>query len=339
MTSTPPELPKIQGLADALLGESPRLSRGEVSAAAGVSVLSARRFWQALGFPLVGSRDAVFTEADAAALELVTSLVRSSGLDETTALAMTRAVARTTDQLAEWQTSLIAEYTSEEPELTHDVARRAAAHLLDLADDLEPLLVYAWRRHLVSSLAQLITQADPAEQDVVHRCVGFADMVDFTEAVRRMTERELGRLVQRFEELASDVVAAHGGRVVKTMGDAVVFSSDEPVHAGNIALDLVDVLSADRGTPQLRIGVGCGPVTSRLGDIFGTTVNRASRITALARPGTVIIDDPLARELSSHPDFTPKRLRPRSLRGLGLTSVWVLRRAPEAAAMHADRRG
>ena len=331
------EPPKVQGLAEALLGDSPGLSRGEVSAAAGVSVLSARRFWQALGFPLVGSRDAVFTEADVVALERMTSLVRSTGLDEATALALTRAVARTSDQLAEWQTSLIAEFTSDEPELSREVAQQVATFVLELADDLEPLLVYAWRRHLVSSLAQLIAQVDPAEQDLVHRCVGFADMVDFTEAVRRMTERELGRLVQRFEEVASDVVAAHGGRVVKTMGDAVVFASDEPTAAAAIALDLVDVLSIDPGTPQLRIGVGCGPVTNRLGDIFGTTVNRASRITALAKPCTVIIDDPLARALAPHPDFEPKRLRPRSLRGLGLTSVWVLRRGPESAALGADR--
>ncbi len=323
--------PEVPSLAEALLGDPPNLSRGEVSAAAGVSVLSARRFWQALGFPLVGSRDAVFTDADAAALERMTSLVRNAGLDETTALAMTRAVARATDQLAEWQTSLVAELISEEPELTHDAAQRAATYLLGLADELEPLLVYAWRRHLVSSLAQLVTQADPAEQERMPRCVGFADMVDFTEVVRRMTERELGYLVQRFEEVASDVVAEHGGRVVKTMGDAVVFSSDEPAHAGAIALDLADALPSDRATPQVRIGVACGPVTSKLGDIFGTTVNRASRITALAKPSTVVIDDPLARALSNHPDFVPKRLRPRSLRGLGLTSVWVLRRSSEAA--------
>lgn len=325
------EPPKVQQLAEALLGDVPTLSRGQVSAAAGASVLSARRFWQALGFPLVGSREEVFTEADVAALERMTSLVRRTGLDETTALALTRAVGRTSDQLAEWQTSLIAEQISDDPEVTQEVAQRVATDLLNLADDLEPLLVYAWRRHLVSSLAQLLTQADPAEQERVHRCVGFADMVDFTERVRRMSELELSQLVQRFEELASDVVAAHGGRVVKTMGDAVVFSSEEPSQAAATALDLVDVLSPEQGTPQLRIGVGCGPVTSRLGDIFGTTVNRASRITPLAKPGTVVIDDPLARALAGRPEFEPKRLRPRSLRGLGLTSVWVLRRGSGAA--------
>lgn len=324
----PSELPS---LAEALLGESPNLSRGEVSAAAGVSVLSARRFWQALGFPLVGSRDLVFNAADVAALERVTALVRSTGLDEGTALALTRAVARSADQLAEWQTSLIAEVFSEEPELTPQAAQAAAGYLLDIADDLEPLLVYAWRRHLVSSLAQLITQADPDEQDRVPRCVGFADMVDFTESVRRMTERELAHLVQRFEEVASDVIGARGGRVVKTMGDAVVFSNDDPAQAAATALDLVAALSPEGATPQLRIGVACGPVTSRLGDIFGTTVNRASRITALAKPGTVVIDDPLARVLAENPLFSPKRLRPRSLRGLGLTSVWVLRAGPDAA--------
>ena len=92
-----------------LLGKPATMARRDVSRGAEVSLLSARKFWHALGFPNVEDDDAMFTEADQMALMAVARLVREQELDETTALAMTRAFARTTDRLAVWQTQLMAE--------------------------------------------------------------------------------------------------------------------------------------------------------------------------------------------------------------------------------------
>ena len=70
--------------------------------------------------------------------------------------------------------------------------------LAEMADDLEPLLVYAWRRHLAAAIARMLADADPDEADQgVTRVVGFADLVNFTALVRRMTERQLAVMVQR----------------------------------------------------------------------------------------------------------------------------------------------
>src|SRR5665811_689928 len=96
-----------------LLGQSRSMRPREVSARASVSLRSARKFWHALGFPNVADEDTVFTETDLLALRAVAGLVRDGVFDEPTALAMTRAFARTTDRLAVWQTQLMAEAMGE----------------------------------------------------------------------------------------------------------------------------------------------------------------------------------------------------------------------------------
>ena len=94
--------------------------------------------------------------------------------------------------------------------------------------------------------------------------------------------------MQRFEALATDIVTAHGGRVIKTVGDEILFVHGEAAPAAAIALDLVDTMAEDDLLPDVRVGMAYGRVISRLGDVFGMTVNRASRLTAVAPPGGVL---------------------------------------------------
>ena len=151
-----------------LLGQRRWMRPREVSAKASVSLMSARKLWHALGFPKAGDEDTVFTDADLAALRSVATLVREGVLDEPTALAMTRALARTTDRLAVSQTQLVAESIGERVSTSDTravpdpmTARAAARKLADLADDLEPLLVYAWRRHLAAALSRMLSDSEP----------------------------------------------------------------------------------------------------------------------------------------------------------------------------------
>ena len=331
-----------------LLGQPGSMVSREVSARASVSTLSARKFWHALGFPNVDDDDAVFTEADLLALQTLAALVRDGVFDEPTALGMTRAFARTTDRLAVWQVQLMAEAMGELPQQVGSgvletgfdlsrgmpdpaTARAAASKLADIADDLEPLLVYAWRRHLSAAISRMITDAEPIQdQPGVIRSVGFADLVSFTRLVRRLSERDLARMVQRFEALASDIVTAHGGRVIKTVGDEILFVAIGAAPAAAIALDLVQAMAEDDVLPDVRVGMATGRVISRLGDVFGTTVNRASRLTAVARPRTVLVDDGIAGSLASTSGFEMSALPRRTLRGIGPVTPWVLRRAEQA---------
>jgi adenylate cyclase len=327
----------IEVIATLLLGRPRTLSRTDVSRQAEVSLLPAQRLWHALGFPVVTSNDTVFTVADVDALRRVARLVRAERLDETTALGLARAFARTADRLGAWQVQLFSEMIqahegadgdTSRPRLDHRTAQETASAVVELADELEPMLVYAWRRHLTAAVTRMLSDASTDESDLgQRRCIGFADLVSFTSVVQRLSERDLARTVQRFEALASDVVTAHGGRVVKTVGDEVLFATRAAAPAGAIALDLVDALGEDQVLPELRVGVAFGPVVSRLGDVFGTTVNRASRLTAVARPGAVLVDAAMAKALATQSGFDLVPLRRRTMRGVGPVIPHVLSRS------------
>ncbi|GAA2026277.1 adenylate/guanylate cyclase domain-containing protein [Terrabacter terrae] len=332
-----------------LLGRPLELRRRDVSRAAEVSLLSARKFWHALGFPVVDTDDELFTEADQKALTAVAGIVRDGLLDEQTALAMTRAFARSADRLAGWQSQLIAEAVEahmtaalgDEGEAAEgetrsvpsiETATETAKRLSVLTDRLEPLLVYAWRRHLSATVSRMLADADPESYGMTKmRSVGFADLVNFTALVRRMSERDLARLVSRFEALSADVITAHGGRLIKTVGDEVLFTTMGAAPAAAIALDLVEAMAQDDVLPDVRCGMARGPIISRLGDVFGTTVNRASRLTAVAQAGTVLVDATMARELASLSGFELTGQRRRILRGVGPVTPSLLRRATSPA--------
>ncbi len=364
-----PEAPAAADAVARLLGE-PTLRRLDVAANTGIPPEVTRRFWHALGFAASPTEeDTLYTHADQEAIQRTIAILASGKVDESLALALTRAIARSLDRLASWQSSLIMEsilraQTSEalhekvrEPgiadlpsdlaatlaldaevdeqlwnrRLSPDASREAGQVLLSLVDEIEPLIIYAWRRHLAATVGRLMTQEESNENDGLQLAVGFADMVGFTTLVRRLSERQLARLVQHFEELAADIIAARGGRIVKMLGDEVVYAADTPEAAGDIALDLLDIVADDPSMPQLRVGLAYGPVLSHLGDIFGTTVNRASRVTNVARPHSVVIDDAMAQALGDAPGFTKSRLPPRALRGLGMTVVWTLGREQRAS--------
>lgn len=362
-----PDPGRLDEFSQLLLGSTPSLGRRDVTREVGAPMRQALAFWHALGFPRVDSdEEQIFTAADVDAFSRVTRLIDSGSLDETTALSLTRAFSRTADRLAGWQTQVIAEAVefgethpiAEDPEgrtLRSDAASgeseevsrvrsesravpdeqtavRAARRITELADELEPLLVYAWRRHLTATVSRMLADAgSDAGSTTKYRSVGFADLVNFSSTVRRLSERDISILVRRFEHLVHDVITAHGGRVIKTVGDEALFSTVGAAPAAAIALDLVDAMSEDEILPQVRVGVARGPVVAQLGDVFGTTVNRASRLTAIAHGGSVLVDAVLARELATMSGFELRGLRARTLRGVGPVKPSLLHRADPAS--------
>jgi adenylate cyclase len=309
----------------ALLGGPLRWRRREVAARAGVSQLSSRKLWRALGFANVGDEDVAFTDADVEALARVTRLVRSGLLDEPTAIALARALGQSADRLVRWQTEALLEHLGARDV---PVPEEALARLGDLSGDLEALLVYTWRRHLAAVASWLSDVADDGDLAAgTALTVGFADLVSYTRLSQRLEQHALGVLVQRFEGLAADVVTAGGGRVVKTVGDEVLFTADEPASAAVIALSLSEQMAVDEIVPDVRVGLAHGEVLRSLGDVYGPTVNLASRLTALAQPGTVVTDPATAHLLASEPDLVLVPQRPRQVRGFGVMRPLLVARA------------
>ena len=308
-----------------LLGGPRTWRRREVAAQAGVSQVASRKLWRALGFANVSDADVAFTDADAQALARVARLVRSGALDEATAIALARAVGQSADRLVSWQTEAVLEHLS----ATGGAGpQQALERLAELVDDLEVLLVHVWRRHLAATVGWLAGTA--GEGDVATASpltVGFADLVSYTRLSQRLEQHELGALVQRFEGLAADVVTAGGGRVVKTVGDEVLFTADDPAAGAVIGLSLSEQMAVDDVVPDVRVGLAHGQVLRSLGDVYGPTVNLASRLTALAQPGTVVTDPGTGQLLDEQPDLVLVPQRARQVRGVGLMRPLLVARA------------
>jgi adenylate cyclase len=144
-----------------------------------------------------------------------------------------------------------------------------------------------------------------------------------------MGGRELGAMVEDFESDAAEVIARHAGRVVKTVGDGVLFTATSAMGAVEIGLELPEVWAAE-DRPPLRTGIAYGAVLTRLGDVYSPVVNLASRLTSLARPNTVLVDRELARRLRRLPAYRVRPLRRVSVRGYDNLQPWLVRRRPDA---------
>jgi adenylate cyclase len=324
---TGPEPPTGADLERAILGEQPGLSGSDIAAAAGVSLGDARRLWRALGFPDAANQNA-FTTADRDALALVADAVVETGIDFETMLRLTRAVGQTVARLADWEvatlSSAIDEFAARDG-ASPDLMKATVRFVEELSPRFDRLLVYAWRRHLAAAVGRIEAFAATDDETLTEATVGFADLVAFTALSNELDENELGDLVEIFETRCADVIADHNGRVIKTLGDSVLFLEPDPVQAIDIALDIIAVVGRDERLPDVRLGLATGPVVLRMGDVYGPPVNLAARFTGVARRNRVIIDERTA-ELLPSADFETRRLPARPLRGFGDVEPVTVRR-------------
>jgi adenylate cyclase len=145
--------------------------------------------------------------------------------------------------------------------------------------------------------------------------VGFADLVGFTRLGEVVSPEELGQLAGRLAGLARDLTAPPV-RFIKTIGDAVMFVCPEPAPLLDVVLKLVDVVDTDNDFPRLRAGVSSGMAVSRAGDWFGSPVNVASRVTGVARPGTVLVAESAWERVAESGEFVGSFAGSRRLKGV-----------------------
>ncbi len=321
------EADRIAGahLARSILGEEPVYDAQEVAAESGVTLDQARRLWRALGFPEAdGTR--VYTRADAAAVSQLVAAVDGDLLDFDLAVTLTRALGQTMARLADWEVGALGHRLEDLSQGQHEVSRghTAMRMLEDLSPVFEETMIYAWRRHLAAAVARTFTLGD-TDLNTTRISVGFADIVSFTALSNELSRDRIGDLVEVFESRCSDVVAAHRGRVIKSIGDSVLFVNDDPLRAYDTAEGIISVIGRDKRMPDVRLGLATGDVVMRLGDVFGPPVNMAARLTAVARRNRIIIDAATA-ELLPPDQFETRRLPGRPLRGFGIVEPVAVRR-------------
>lgn len=331
-----------------------RLTSAEVAAAVGLSEADARRFWRALGLPDAGE-EAGYTEADLAAIAALKAAVENAGMNLGAAVRLARAVGQNVARMSEWQVAAIASRSDcpgravrrrEAFDPTSDGSSRAVASSApstqsaeesredtrrvthEVADALEQVLVHAWRRHLAAALTRLDTDphADAAET-TISVTVGFADLVAFTALSNDLDPERLGELVEIFEGRCADVIAANDGRMIKTLGDSVLFLTEDAEEALSIAHGIIDVIGNDPRLPDVSLGLASGDVINRLGDVFGPPVNLAARLTALARRNRVLVDEETVNRLTPG-RHDVRRLTARPVRGFGDIEPIAVRRPP-----------
>ena len=322
-----PAAPLAERLERLVLGGARRYTRVEVEERSGVARDRTERLWRALGFADVDDNAIVFTDADIEALKLIDGLVDAGLIDPTLEAGAARAAGQSLSRLAEWELGLLTQYAAKRLE---DGADADEATVLGYAETILPMLErlhsYIWRRHIAALASPALAgSADVASHSLV---VGFADLVGYTRLTRTLNETELEGLIERFESMAATVVATAAGRVVKTLGDEVLFVADDAATAATIGLGLLDAVDADGDMPDLRIGMALGDVRSRFGDVYGPVVNIASRLTSVAKPGTIRVDRELASALAGTRGLHLRRYRPMAVRGYSHLSSWRLTRAP-----------
>lgn len=308
-------------LEEILLGQAPHLSRLDVIEQTGVTPERARDLWLSLGFPSPASdHEVLFTDEDVEAVRLLGDLVARGIVDPRTEFALTRSMGRSFSRLAEWEVAEVAAMVVDED--TIDLAR--VGPLIDTTlPALTRLQEYVWRRHLANAAGRLLLHA---AEDAVVQVVGFADIVGYTRRTRSLSKDELAEMVECFESTVNTVISDHGGRIIKTIGDEVLFVVDDPVSGGRIALALATAHEAEDAFPEVRVGMAHGRVLARLGDVFGETVNIASRLTSIARPGRVLVNRDLADQLREHDDlWRVRRARTTTVKGYHRLETWALK--------------
>ena len=324
-----------------LLGEVPSLTLSEVAQRAGTSLEMARKFWRAMGFADVEPDAVHFTQQDVDALRDTATLLGEtcdSALASASVLELLRAQSYTMDRLVLWELETFVTDLGERLDLDDTSARLVALDRIDgLVDLLSRQLTYVWRRHMASILGRTDAEVSARGREdtgpdlyPLIRSLGFVDIVSFTQRAQTMGRKELSAMLEDFESTARDVVTSRGARVVKTIGDAVMYIADDLLIAADVVTALVEELQSGPEMLLVRASLVRGRVVSRSGDVFGPPVNLASRLVDTADPGGIRMDEATAMALASGPGADHYQVRPcREVvaKGLGNITPWELSRA------------
>jgi adenylate cyclase len=284
------------------------VSARRISEMAGLDVDLLMRFQRAAGLPHVDDPEApAFMRADGEFAVHIRHFL-DLGIDPGQLLTVVRLLAEGLSRAAEMMRASLTASVMHPGVTEREIATSATSVVEDLAPRLGPMIqdmLMLQLRHAVETEAFNAAERAAGAQLPGARmvAVGFADLVGFTRLGEELRPEELEVVADRLADLARDTVAAPV-RMVKTIGDAVMLVSTDAAALVEALLDLVALVDADPTLPQVRAGVAHGAAVSRAGDWFGSPVNTASRVTAIARPGTVLVTEAAQTEVGD-----PDRLR------------------------------
>lgn len=299
------------------------------------------RMWRSFGLTEPRPGDRTFNDADGELLATISRLLEIEIIDDDLTMQMSRVIGSSLARVASALVDTLD--NSEEIELIQDDEVDPAVREQVLAErsrrteqfaPIAPILIptlleimsQVWRRHLQAS-AEARLMRSKAGVDRSHLVVGFADLVGFTALSQQIGPHELAEVVERFETLAYDTIGSLGGRVVKMIGDEVMFAVPHERPAAEIALRLAEGYAADDDLSDVRVALAAGPVLQREADLFGPVVNLAARVVGLAFPASVVCTAEVRDALVGDVDYEWRDIGNRRVKDIGRVPLYVLRRA------------
>ncbi len=317
----------------------PYLTADDVATRSGVARATTERLWRALGFPDVEDGTPTFTEESVDIVRLLTEQRDTVFLepDDDALVAQVRAVATGLGRVAETISDQLVDTVREAQAggIDDETVAHALAESLDW-QSIARLTDYALRVQVRAAIWRKLLNPQVVSGEAPSLAVGFLDLVGYTALSQELDEEELAALVARFETVTHDTIAQLGARVVKTIGDEVMFVAEDPAVAVQVAVTLTDRTLQDEVLPRARAGLAFGPVLAREGDYYGSVVNLAHRLVEIARPASVVVSADLAGALEGRDDFVFGRLRSRRIRDIGRVEIYAVTPAAGPAAAVTD---
>lgn len=326
------EVRRSVGALERQLLQGPRkYSRRDLTEQRGIPGRLTAVYWRSLGFTPVDEDTVVFTEEDAFAIGELAGLVEDDALSERAYASITRGLGFHMGRLAMWVTEALVDEAKDAGRSDAEARLAMLDAVPDLLETLESQVMFTFRRQLAAFAARAgseVLHRDTDELFPLQRAVGFADLVQFTRLSQDLSGAQLADVVGRFEAAGRDIISVGGGRVVKTVGDEIMFLADTPEDGAQIAVTLAETISADPDLPPVRVAFVWGSMFSRYGDVFGPSVNLAARMESVARPGTVLVDQDTAEAVAQAlpGGFTASEGEDVDLHGIGAVTVHELTR-------------
>lgn len=173
---------------------------------------------------------------------------------------------------------------------------------------------HVWTEHRIGHAEVALEHAGLHQTILRPPAICFVDLTGYTRITEQRGDEVAAQLATSLASLVEDISHRHGGRPIRWLGDGGMFHFKEPGDAVLSALDMVE--SAPRiGLPPMHIGIHTGPVIFQDGDVYGRTVNLASRIASYAGAGQVLAsDETVGRSSDRGVHFEP--LGPVSFKGI-----------------------
>lgn len=271
--------------------EGAKYSAVDIAEQTGLDLELLRRLWRALGLAEADDHEIAFREADLEAAKTVAQF-QAVGLPADALVLVSQVLGQSSARLAETLREITGETMLEAGISERTLGLRFAEAADQLVPMLVPLMGYILGVHLREQVkSDIVSQAELATgrmEGARHVTVCFADLVGFTKLGERVPPAELSRAGSRLTEIAVEA-ARPPVRLVKMVGDGALLVSPDPAPLIDAGLELCRLAELhEHEMPPLRVGVADGPAISQSGDWFGAPLNLASRVTEIARPGSVL---------------------------------------------------